>query len=93
MSVKASEVTSFSVVSEVKEILVSYVLRNSNKSEAYSKIKLISLSAIDFIQTDGEKSSDELNELVANISKHLEHDAIYMKKEQIVATIISAINS
>ena len=93
LKASASEFANFEVVSDVKEMIVSYAVKDSSMTEAYSKIKSISLSAIDFIQTDGETSSEELNELVTNISKELEHEAIFMKKEQIVATIISAINS
>ena len=89
----ASEVANFEVVSDVKVMIVSYAVKNSTMTEAYSKIKSISLSAISFIQTDGEKSSDELNELVVNIAEQLQHDAVYMKKKQIIVTIISAINS
>jgi hypothetical protein len=90
---QAGEVANFEVVSDVKEMIVSFAVKNSTMTEAYSKIKSISLSAISFIQTDGKISSDDLNELVTNITKQLEHEAVFMKKEQVVATIISAINS
>lgn len=93
LKANASQSTSIEVVNDVKKMIVSYAVKNSSMSEAYSKIKSISLSAIDFIQTDGEQSSDELNELATIISQKLEHDAVFMKKEQVIETIISAINS
>lgn len=94
ISLKSSAAAAnYSVVPEVKKVIVSYAVKDSNMTEAYSKIKSISLSAVDYVQTDGEKTSMELDVLVATISEKLEHEAIYMNKDEIIATIISAINS
>lgn len=90
---KSYAAANYNVVPQVKEVLATYAVKSSNMTEAYAKIKTISLSAIDYIQTDGEKSSEELDILVGDISRRLERDAVFMSKDQIIATIISAINS
>ena len=95
INVKAniSEPSNIDVVINVKKIIVSYAVKKSSIQKACSKIKSISLSAINFVQTDGEQSSDELNELATIISQELQHDAVYLKKDKVIETIISAINS
>jgi len=81
------------VVPRVKKSLITYVLRSGEAKEAYLKIKTIGLDAISFVQSSGKVSSKELDEVVMNVSRELEHEALFLNKEQIVASIISAINS
>lgn len=81
------------VIPKIKRSLISYVLNGANSQEAYSKIKIIGLDAISFVQSQGRVSSKELDDVVLNVSRELEHDAVFLNKDQIVHSIISAINS
>ena len=83
----------FKVVPKVKQVLVQYVSKDSSAQDAYKKIKEISMEAISYIQSDGEISSSHLDELIAVISRKLEHEAIFLNKDQVITSIISAINS
>ena len=77
----------------VKKTVVNFVIKNNSSTEAYKSIKEISLSAVEFIQSQGEHSSEKLEQLVVIISRELERSAIFLNKKDVVATIISAINS
>lgn len=88
-----AESTNISVVPWVKDTLVSYVVRSGELKDAYSKLKTLSLDAVHFIQSNGKSSTVELDDLVSVVSRQLERESVFLNKEQIVATIISAINS
>jgi hypothetical protein len=83
----------YSIIPTVKETIVSLVVKEKTSVESYSYIKEISLSAISFIQSDGNNTTDELESLIKTVSVRLEKRAIFMKRSDIVETIISAINS
>ncbi len=89
---KASEVN-YVVLPKIKEEVVSYAIKNASVKEAYSIIKNISLSAIEYIQTDGEKTSDELEALTIIVTNALERESVFMSKDDVIATIISSLNS
>ncbi len=77
----------------VRKTVVNFVIKNNSSTEAYKSIKEISLSAVEFIQSQGEHSSEKLEQLVVIVSQELERSAIFLNKKDVVATIISAINS
>jgi hypothetical protein len=82
-----------SVIPAVKETIVNLVVRDRTSSESYRYIKGISLSAITFIKSNGVTTSDDLENLIKTVSVRLGKQAIFMKKSDIVETIITALNS
>jgi len=92
-SAHASTASRFGILPSVKHTIISQVASSKTSTESYNYLKEISLSAVEYITSEGEKSNVKLEELISNISVQLEKEAIFLEKEDIVATIISAINS
>lgn len=77
----------------VKQTVMNFVIKDRSSTESYQFIKDISLSAVKYIKTDGLESSKNLDRLIEIVSVRLKKSAIKMRKKDIVATIVTAINS
>ena len=82
-----------SALPTVRETVLNFVVKDRTSVESYSYLKDISISAINFIQSDGNLTSAKLETLIKVVSIRLEKDAIVLRKSDIVATIITALNS
>ncbi len=88
-----ANMSQFVVMPSIKNEIVNYVIKNRTAEESYSAIKDISLSAVNFVQSEGEESSERLEELILIVSRKLETDSVYLSRKDIVEAIIKAINS
>lgn len=94
LSFAGSSQARYEYVSVVKKMLVQKAIDNSEsqlEQSAFDYIKLITKQAIDNIRHDSIPV--ELSECVTQMKADLEQKNIYMSHQEIVETIIAAINS
>ena len=88
----------------VKKSLIKYLYQDHSKNIKQKKVissstdalkcmKEIGIAAINYIQSGGKKTTVRLDEVVAILTRDLSVKAPSFKKQDVVLTIISALNS
>lgn len=92
-SLGQSSLVRYEYVPALKSALVERAIAISDRStsSAYDYIKLISDQAI--INIRENRTQRELNECVSDIKFNLEQSNIYLSEQEIVESLIAAINS